>query len=106
VIEQEILPRLDQEVPDQPSAPLLEASPLHHRFTLVFDREGYSPAFFARMKRQRVACLTYHKYPGEAWTAWWTIVPRRFLSPYQWPTRITANSMAKCARPRVNSIAA
>jgi hypothetical protein len=67
VIEQEILPRLDQEVPDQPSAEVLESDPLRHRFTLVFDREGYSPAFFARMKQQRVACLTYHKYPGEAW---------------------------------------
>ena len=67
VIEQEILPRLDREVPDQPSAQLLEADPLRHRFTLVFDREGYSPAFFARMKQQRVACLTYHKYPGEDW---------------------------------------
>jgi hypothetical protein len=67
VIEHEILPRLAQEVPEQPSTPLLEADPLWHRFTLVFDREGYSPAFFARMKQQRVACLTYHKYPGEAW---------------------------------------
>jgi hypothetical protein len=67
VIEKEIITRLDQEVPDQPSAEALEADPLRHRFTLVFDREGYSPAFFARMKQQRVACLTYHKYPGEAW---------------------------------------
>jgi hypothetical protein len=68
VIEQEILPRLDRDVPDQPSAALLDADPLRHRFTLVFDREGYSPAFLARMKKQRVACLTYHKYPGEAWS--------------------------------------
>jgi hypothetical protein len=45
----------------------LAADPLLHRFTLVFDREGYSPDFFQRMKAQRVACLTYHKYPGEPW---------------------------------------
>jgi hypothetical protein len=38
---------------------------LCHRFTLVFDREGYSPAFLARMKAQRIACITYHKYPGD-----------------------------------------
>lgn len=34
---------------------------------MVFDREGYSPAFLATMKRRRIACLTYHKYPGADW---------------------------------------
>jgi hypothetical protein len=67
VIEQEILPRLEQDVPHQPSAVELKADPLRHRFTLVFDREGYSPAFLARMKAKRVACMTYHKYPGDDW---------------------------------------
>jgi len=41
--------------------------PLQHRFTLVFDREGYSPAFFREMKQRRIALLSYHKYPGDAW---------------------------------------
>jgi hypothetical protein len=67
VIEQEILPRLLQDVPKQPDAKDLPADSLRHRFTLVFDREGYSPDFLQRMKAQRVACLTYHKYPGEDW---------------------------------------
>ncbi len=67
VIEREIVPRLDRDVPEQPSDEVLEADPLRHRFTLVFDREGYSPAFLARMKKQRIACLTYHKYPGDDW---------------------------------------
>jgi len=67
VIEQDILPRLDDDVPGQPNKQVLEADPLLHRFTLVFDREGYSPAFLQRMKSQRVACLTYHKYPGDDW---------------------------------------
>ena len=67
VLEQDILPRLDEDVPGQPSEALLEADPLLHRFTLVFDREGYSPKFLERMKSQRVACLTYHKYPGDDW---------------------------------------
>ncbi|MFW5442695.1 MAG: putative transposase, partial [Methylococcaceae bacterium] len=31
------------------------------------DRESYSPPYFKRLKEQRVACLTYHKYPGENW---------------------------------------
>jgi len=40
---------------------------LLHRFTLVFDREGYSPDFFKNMKEKRVACLTYHKHPDGIW---------------------------------------
>jgi len=67
VIEQEILPCLNETVPGQPSAEDLQADPLRHRFTLVFDREGYSPDLLRRMKEQRVACLTYHKYPGADW---------------------------------------
>jgi hypothetical protein len=67
IIEQDILARLDEDVPGQPSEALLEADPLLHRFTVVFDREGYSPKFLERMKSQRVACLTYHKYPGDDW---------------------------------------
>ena len=67
VIEQEILPRLEKEVPKQPSKGELEDDPLLHRFSLVFDREGYSPDFFLRMKKQRVACVTYHKFPTKDW---------------------------------------
>jgi hypothetical protein len=67
VLERDIVPRLENDVPNQPSADQLEVDPLLHRFTVVFDREGYSPNFFAKMKTQRIACLTYHKYPGEDW---------------------------------------
>ncbi len=67
VLEHAIVPRLEKDVPGQPSAEALAADPLRHRFTLVFDREGYSPAFVARMKQKRIACLTYHKHPGEDW---------------------------------------
>jgi Transposase protein len=67
VLERDIVPRLEQDIPNQPGAEQLAADPLLHRFTVVFDREGYSPDFFARMKQQRIACLTYHKYPGEDW---------------------------------------
>ena len=68
VIEHEIVPRLEQRLPVQADRDALEADPLRHRFTLVFDREGYSPAFLGRMKKQRIACLTYHKFPGEDWS--------------------------------------
>lgn len=67
VIENDILPRLDEDVPNQPDEAALSEKPLLHRFTLVFDREGYSPAFLARLKAKRVACMTYHKYPGADW---------------------------------------
>jgi hypothetical protein len=56
VLERDLIPRLEQEVPNQPSSEKLDADPLLHRFTVVFDREGYSPAFLARMKNRRIAC--------------------------------------------------
>ena len=67
VIEHQIVPRLEQRLPVAANAERLAADPLQHRFTLVFDREGYSPDFLQRMKEQRIACLTYHKFPGEHW---------------------------------------
>ncbi len=67
VLECDIVPRLENDVPNQPSSDQLEADPLLHRFTVVFDREGYSPNFFVKMKDRRIACLTYRKYPGEDW---------------------------------------
>jgi hypothetical protein len=67
VLEHDIVPRLRAEAPGQPSEEQLVAEPLSSRFCIVFDREGYSPKFFARMKEQRIAVLTYHKYPAEPW---------------------------------------
>jgi hypothetical protein len=65
VIEQQIVPRLEQRLPEPIQGEPPSDDPLRHRFTLVFDREGYSPDFFKRMKDRRIACLTYHKFPGE-----------------------------------------
>jgi prepilin-type processing-associated H-X9-DG protein len=67
VLEQQIVPRLEKEIPNQPTGEELMADAKLHRFTLIFDREGYSPAFLLRMKDKRIGCLTYHKYPGEDW---------------------------------------
>jgi hypothetical protein len=36
-------------------------------FTIVFDREGYSPEFFEQMWKKRIAILTYHKFPQDDW---------------------------------------
>jgi transposase-like protein len=67
VLEHDIVPRLEREVPAQPSAAALAAQARLHRFTLVFDREGYSPQLLERMKQRRIACLSYHKFPGADW---------------------------------------
>ena len=72
VVEHDIVPRLLDEVPNQPGEKALTANPYLCRFVLVFDREGYSPAFFARMwRKHRVACITYHKHPAELWPENW-----------------------------------
>ena len=67
VLEEEIVPQLEKLVPNQPTEQELKVDPLEHRFTLIFDREGYSPSLLERMKGRRIACLTYHKHAGEAW---------------------------------------
>lgn len=68
VVENEIVPRLKEDVPNQPSKEQLNTNPLLPRFTLVFDREGYSPDMMLRLKEMNIACLTYHKYPKEDWS--------------------------------------
>ena len=68
----EIVPRLLREVPNQPSQEDLERNPYRSRFVLVFDREGYSPGFFAEMwGEHRIGCITYHKHPRGQWPEEW-----------------------------------
>ncbi|MCP4139439.1 MAG: hypothetical protein GY755_03965 [Chloroflexi bacterium] len=67
-LKEDIVPRLLKDVPNQPSDLELKENPLLSRFILVFDREGYSPAFFDEMWREhRIGCITYHKHPSDAW---------------------------------------
>ncbi len=68
-LKDDIVPRLLAEAPGQPTEAELAADPYRTRFTLVFDREGYSPDFFQGMRKLRIACQTYHKYPGAPWPA-------------------------------------
>jgi hypothetical protein len=64
----EIIPQLLGDVPRQPSEEELKQDLYLHRFVLIFDREGYSPAFFEEMFfGHRIACITYKKYPGDDW---------------------------------------
>lgn len=66
-LEKEILPRLLNDVPNQPSEEELAADPKLERFTLIFDRAGYSPETFKRLWEKRIAVTTYHKNSGEPW---------------------------------------
>jgi hypothetical protein len=45
----------------------MEADPRVPRFTLIFDREGYSPELFLELQQRRIAALTYHRYPQQDW---------------------------------------
>jgi len=67
-LESDIVPRLLAEVPNQPSQEEFESDRYLSRFTIIFDREGYSPAFFKKMwSEHRIACITYHKHPRDEW---------------------------------------
>ena len=68
VLREEIVPRLLEEVPGQPTAEQLTADPWRHRFIVIFDREASNPGFFQEMfQKHRVACISYRKQPLEAW---------------------------------------
>jgi hypothetical protein len=64
----DVIPWLEASVPKSPELQRrLAEDPHAHWFTIVFDREGYSPEFFEEMFRKRIAVLTYHKFPKEDW---------------------------------------
>jgi len=47
----------------------MDADPEQPRFTVVFDREGYSPDLFEELQQRRIAVLSYHRYPKGDWEA-------------------------------------
>jgi len=67
ILRDKIIPRLEEDVPNQPTEKELEADNYLFRFCMVFDREGYSPAFFKEMWKKRIACYTYRKYARADW---------------------------------------
>jgi hypothetical protein len=70
-LRQDLVPFLEQNAPvTQELQKRRDGNALLHRFTLVFDREAYSPELFAGMKAKPIAILTYHStaslfYTGE-----------------------------------------
>jgi len=67
VLQEDIIPRLNTDVPNQPTEPELAANENLHRYMLVFDREGYSIEFFEFLAEQRIAFCTYRKNVDEDW---------------------------------------
>jgi len=68
MLEEQIAPRLLEDVPGQPSQAELEANPLLARLMIVFDREGYSPELFKRLWALRIAVITYRKFAEDLWS--------------------------------------
>lgn len=68
-LEEQIVPRLLADVPGQPTEAELQADRWRARLTMIFDRAGYSPDFFQRRWEQRIAVITYHKFPEGQWPA-------------------------------------
>jgi hypothetical protein len=66
-IKEDILPRLDREVPNQPSKEELKENKYQCRYMIVFDRECYSPDFFHDLWINRVAICTYNKNVKDKW---------------------------------------
>jgi hypothetical protein len=64
----DVIPWLEANVVKTPEQERrLAEDPRAHWFTMVFDREGYSPALFEQMRKKRIAILSYHKFPGDDW---------------------------------------
>ncbi|OQY12246.1 MAG: hypothetical protein B6I31_03500 [Desulfobacteraceae bacterium 4572_19] len=68
MLETQIIPTLLEEIPSKYTQGELEGDPDLPRFTLVFDREAYSPVFFQRLwDKYRIAIITYRKNVKEIW---------------------------------------
>jgi hypothetical protein len=65
---QYIIPVIKQDTDSLIDQPALVADPDMPRFTIVFDREAYEPAFFAKLwTEHRVAVITYRKNVKDKW---------------------------------------
>jgi hypothetical protein len=69
-LKNDVVPWLEQLVPKTSEQEQRLATDLRaHWFTLVFDREGYSPELFEELFKKRIAILTYQKFPKDDWPA-------------------------------------
>lgn len=63
-----IIPALIKDTAELVTDQMLEADPNLPRFTLIFDREAYEPAFFIQLWNDyRIAVITYRKNVKDLW---------------------------------------
>ena len=68
MLDKHIIPALRNEMPCKYSEQELHNDPCLARFTVVFDREAYSPVFFQKLwDDYRIAVLTYRKNVKDLW---------------------------------------
>jgi len=68
VLLSDVVPRLLEDVPEQPTQAQLDADPLLHRFIIVFDREGSHYALIEELwTKYRIAVITYRKNVKDKW---------------------------------------
>ena len=67
-LKQDVIPWLEANMAQTPEQERRLAEDARaHWFTMVFDREGYSPELFEQMREKRIAILSYHKFPRDDW---------------------------------------
>jgi hypothetical protein len=66
-IKTSVLPRLEKEVPNQPTEDELLRDSQLHKFMIVCDRECYSVDFFHYLWEKRIAICTYNKNVKDKW---------------------------------------
>ena len=67
-LREDVIPWVEQNAPvSAEHQRRMEADPEQPRFTVVFDREGYSPDLFEELQQRRIAVLSYHRYPQGDW---------------------------------------
>ena len=68
-IKEDIIPRLNKDIPNQPTQEELTNNPKSNRYMLVFDRECSSPKFFYELWNEyRIAICTYNKNVKDEWS--------------------------------------
>lgn len=68
MLEKQIIPRLLNDMPSKYTEQQLLEDPDLPRFTIVFDREAYSPVFFQKLwDEHRIAVITYRKNVKDEW---------------------------------------
>lgn len=69
-LREDVIPWVEQNAPVSVERQRgMDADPSQPRFTVVFDREGYSPDLFEELQQRRIAVLSYHRYPKGDWEA-------------------------------------